>query len=113
MIPLELKKLVIKDKSIQDELSPRDLLFLKNLTRFGLSLIEIKISPICPIIGCCISEVTFPEDSLLINIIKDNRNFFPNGKLILESGDIVYFLASQAIEYDLRNAFIPHKFKQD
>lgn len=112
MVQLGFDKRGNNDRSIQDELSPRDLLFLKNLTRFGLCLIEIKVSPISPVIGKTIDELNLPENSLIINIIKDNQSIFPNSKLTLESSDIVYFLASQVYEESIKKIFIPEEFKK-
>lgn len=112
MVQLGFDKRGNNDRPIQDELSPRDLLFLKNLTRFGLCLIEIKVSPISPVIGKTLNKLGLPEDSIIINIIKDNQSFFPTNELTLESGDIVYFLASQVFENSIKEIFIPEEFKQ-
>lgn len=111
MVNLNFESIINKEKSIQDELSPRDLLFLKNLTRYGLNLIEIKVSPISPVIGKKMTELGLPEDCILINIIKNNKNYFPSEDTTLESGDIVYFLSSQIVEDSLKKVFIPVQFK--
>lgn len=107
MFKLDIKK-NRKEKSIKEELSPRDLLFLKNLTKHGLTLIEIKISPISPVVNHKISDITLPKDSIIVNIIRNNHSHFPSDEMILFAKDIVYILASQVVENDLREVFIPN-----
>ena len=111
MVNLNFEAIGNNEKSIQDELSPRDLLFLKNLTRYGLNLIEIKVSPISPVIGKTVTQLDLPDDCKLINIIKNNKNHFPSEHTQLESGDIIYFVASQIVEDSLKEVFIPVQFK--
>ena len=110
MIDLEVHNFLGSERSIQEELYPRDLLFLKNLTRYGLTLIEIKLSPICPINGKQISEIELPEGAILINVIHNERSHFPDENTVLENGDIVYFLASRYAENDLREIFTPDEY---
>ncbi|MEW5820551.1 MAG: TrkA C-terminal domain-containing protein [Cyanobacteriota bacterium] len=111
MVHLEIEKFGSRDRSIQEELSPRDLLFLKKLTRYGLTIIEIKVSPISPVVGKKIYDLVIPDNSILVNVIKKNQSHFPSKDLVLENGDIVYFLASQVVEDSLKEVFIPPEFK--
>jgi Trk K+ transport system NAD-binding subunit len=110
MVNLEIQNYLNTDRSIEEDLSPRDLLFLKNLTRYNLTLIEIKVSPICPLIGKNLSDIQFPENAMVINIIQNERNYFPKEDFVLQSSDIVYFLADKAFENKLRKLFIPHEY---
>ena len=111
MIQLGIEKNSSRDKSIAEELSPRDLLFLKNLAKYGLTILEVKVSPISPVIGMPVTKLPLPEKAMAINVIKKNHSYFPSDDLILESTDIVYFLTSQIVEDFVKEVFIPHEYK--
>lgn len=100
-----------KDRSLAEELSPRDLLFLKNLAKHDLTLIEIKVSPISPVLGLTIAELSLPEKSLVINVIKGAESYFPSEDHVLEEGDLIYFLASKTAENSLKEVFVPLEYK--
>ncbi len=111
MIQLGIEKTSARDRSIAEELSPRDLLFLKNLGKYGLTILEVKVSPISPVIGLPVTELPLPEKAMAINVIKGNQSYFPSDDLILDNGDIVYFLTSQIVEDFVKEVFIPPEYK--
>lgn len=107
MVNLELEDFVPNNRSIQEELSPRDLMFLRNLNRNGLTLIELKVSPLSPAVGKKVSELVLPEGSMVINVIKKKRRHFPSEDIILHVGDIIYFIVKQEAEELLRQSLRP------
>lgn len=108
---LNTQELNSNTRALQDEISPRDLLFLRNLSKYGLTIVEIKVSPISPVINKTLEEINLPQDSLVVNIIKDDCSYFPTDNTILNSGDILYILTTYSSESSLRGVFIPTRYR--
>lgn len=60
---------------------------LRDLT--GQEIVEVKVSPACPLAGKTLREARLPKESVIISIRRGGKTLFPNGDTRLEPGDTV------------------------
>lgn len=84
-------------------LTPRDLASLCDLKEHGLSLLEIKISKVSPVLGQQIGAIGVPQGSRAICVIRDGEPIFNLEALTILEGDMVYLLTDD--EATIRSLF--------
>ena len=66
-----------------------------------MELIQIKIPPTHHWVGRPIMEIELPEESIIVTIERGDSTIIPNGKTVIESGDIVILNAKKTKYYDI------------
>ncbi|WP_304332466.1 potassium/proton antiporter [Brachyspira innocens] len=66
-----------------------------------MELIQITIPPHHHWVGRPIMEIELPEDSIIVTIERGNTTVIPNGKTIIEAGDVVILNAKRTKYYDI------------
>lgn len=65
-------------------------------------LLEVRLGPASPLIGCMLSEAAFPHDTLMVSINRGGEMIFPRANTRLEPDDIVMIITAPANESTLR-----------
>lgn len=66
-----------------------------------MELIQITIPPHHHWVGRPIMEIELPEDSIIVTIERGNTTIIPNGKTVIEAGDVVILNAKRTKYYDI------------
>jgi trk system potassium uptake protein TrkA len=90
---------------VESELPGQRFIMLMNLTRAGLEIVELNVSPISQIVGKKLSQINLPRSSNLALIIRGEEPIFPTGDTVLEANDDIYALVSREGEDELRKTF--------
>lgn len=88
-------------KLIEEEATIGDLVTLLKLKSGEVALVEARIASDSPIIGKEIREVEFPQDCIVVSIIRGEKIVFPKGQSIFAEGDEILVLTSVASEKKL------------
>jgi trk system potassium uptake protein TrkA len=88
---------------IEQVLPAQSLFHLLTLRSVGVSFIELEISPTSPALGRPIRDLGIPDDSVLPLVIRqEEKAIIPFGDTVLEAGDQVVAVTSEASEGTLR-----------
>ena len=66
-----------------------------------MELIQVKIPPHHHWVGRPIMEIELPEDSIIVTIERGSNTIIPNGKTVIEQGDIIILNAKRTKYYDI------------
>ncbi len=78
----------------EPKLSPRDLSTLSRLKYHQLCLVEIKITRFSPMLGKRLESISFPQNTRLICVIRNQCPIIETRSLFLEEHDIVYLMTN-------------------
>ena len=90
---------------IEHEVPQYGLVHLLDLQEEGLEIIELQLSDESPVTGERVGDLTMPEGSLLISVLRDGKGFVPGPETILEPGDEVLAVLDPGREDDLKAYF--------
>lgn len=88
---------------VEEAVSVGDLVRLLRFSHGDANLVELTLPADSQVAGKQISEITWPEDTSLVTIIRGNRVLTPHGEETLEPGDELLFVAAQAREEQLED----------
>jgi len=83
---------------IEHEVPSYGLVHLLDLRDEQLEIIEVEIAPGAPAAGQMVSEVTLPEGSLIISVLRGGTGFVPKGDTVIEAGDEVLLVLDPGLE---------------
>ncbi len=66
-----------------------------------LKMIQFKLGPDAPVLGRKIKEIPFPNECILVTIVRGDTAIVPCGNTLLEGGDLVFALANPAVQAEL------------
>ena len=92
---------------IEHEVPQYGLVHLLDLQEEGLEIIELQLTDDSPVTGERVSDLTMPEGSLLISVLRDGKGFVPGPDTVLEPGDEVLAVLDPGREDDLKAYFNP------
>lgn len=98
-IPIDATKII--SKIIEEEVSFSDFVNLMSFKRGKLSIIRVDLPDNSPIINKPISEITWPENSVLVSVVRGEEVIVPKGNTVLQSGDDVIALTTIGNEQNL------------
>ncbi len=88
---------------IEQVLPAQSLFHLLTLRSVGISFIELEIPPTSPALGRPVRDLGIPDDSVLPLVIRqEEKPIIPFGDTVLEAGDQVIAVTSEASEVTLR-----------
>ena len=95
---------------IQEEMSLGDMMTLLKLRRGRYSLVEEKIPPGAPAVGCTIQELSLPPQSVIAAVLRGREILMPRGALRFEAGDEVLAIVDPPAAVALAALFTePHR----
>jgi trk system potassium uptake protein len=83
---------------IEHEVPRYGLVHLLALEEEGLEIIELEVSPDSPVVGRPLSEVSLPEGSLFISVLRGGSGFVPKAQTVIEAGDRVLLVLEPGLE---------------
>jgi trk system potassium uptake protein TrkA len=92
---------------IEHEVPEYGLIHLLDLKEEQLEIIEMLLGRESPVTGRRVSDLSMPEGSLLISVLRDGRGFVPGPDTVLEAGDEVLAVLDPGREDDLKELFGP------
>ncbi len=92
---------------LEHEVPEYGLVHLLDLPEERLEIIEILLSEDSQVIGQRVGDLTMPEGSLLISVLRDGGGFVPTPETMLQSGDEVLAVLDPGLEEDLKAFFGP------
>ena len=83
------------------------LVHLLDLQEEQLEIIEMLLGKDCAVTGRRVGDLSMPEGSLLISVLRDGKGFVPGPDTVLEAGDEVLAVLDPGKEDDLKALFGP------
>lgn len=91
---------------IREQATVGDLIHLHTLRAGRLNLVEIDIPEDFPAFRRDVSELTLPEESVLVCVFRGEETLIPRGDTRLQAGDQVIALTTPALETALRGSIL-------
>ena len=89
---------------VEEAVAVGDLVRLLTLRQGQANLVEVTLPEDTPLAGRPVRSVTLPPDSALVTILRGGRVIVPQPDDALEPGDELLFVATTAVEDDIREA---------
>jgi trk system potassium uptake protein TrkA len=89
---------------VEEAVAVGDLVRLLTLRQGQANLVEVTLPGHTPLAGTPVKALKLPTDSALVTILRGGRVIVPQGDDALEPGDELLFVATTAVEQDIRAA---------
>jgi trk system potassium uptake protein len=91
---------------VEEAVAVGDLVRLMTLRQGQANLVEVTLPAHTPLAGAPVRALNakLPKDSALVTILRGGRVIVPQGDDALEAGDELLFVATQAVEEEIRDA---------
>lgn len=93
-------------KIIEEEASFEDFINLMTFKRGKLALVRVDLATDSPVINKCVKDVTLPENSVLVSIVRGENIIVPKGETVLKKGDDIIALTSIENEQSLLDMLV-------
>jgi len=90
-------------KIIEEEVSLSDFVSLLSFKRGKLAIVRVDLPEESPVIDKQVKDIQWPEDSVLLSIVRKEDVIVPKGNTILKAGDDVIALTTVGNESQLSN----------
>jgi trk system potassium uptake protein TrkA len=90
---------------IEHEVPSYGTVHLLDLRDEQLEIIEVEVPEGSPVIGQRVSEITLPEGSLIISILRDGHGFVPKADTVVQDGDEVLLVLDPGLEDSITEQF--------
>jgi trk system potassium uptake protein len=92
---------------IEHEVPEYGLVQLLALEEEHLEIIELEVGAGSQAAGRSVREVTLPEGSLIISVLREGTGFVPKGDSVVEAGDQVMLILDPGLESEITPLFAP------
>lgn len=89
-----------------EEINFKDVTILLRLYEENFSIVQVEIQPNAKVSGKKVSELTLPEESILIAINRSHQIQLPNGSTIIKSGDHLIALVKSSAQEEFQKIFL-------
>ncbi|MET8623055.1 TrkA family potassium uptake protein [Kitasatospora sp. NPDC004669] len=86
---------------VEEAVSVGDLVRLMRFSQGNANLVELTLAGEAELVGTRVGDVTWPQDTALVSIIREGRVLVPSKDDTLEGGDELLFVAAQEREEEL------------
>jgi trk system potassium uptake protein TrkA len=93
---------------IEHEVPEYGLVQLLALEEEHLEIIELEVGVGSPAAGCKVQEVTLPDGSLIISVLRDGTGFVPKADSVINAGDQVLLILDPGLEGEITPRFAPN-----
>jgi len=90
---------------IEHEVPEYGLVQLLALEEEHLEIIELEVVADSEAVGKQVKEITLPEGSLIISVLRNGRGFVPKGDSVIELGDQVLLILDPGLEREITERF--------
>lgn len=98
-VPVDATRIIAK--IIEEEVSFSDFVTLMSFKRGKLSIVRVDLPADSPIINKEIKDITLPDDSVLVSIVRGEEVIVPKGNTLLRPGDDIVALTFVGNEQQL------------
>jgi len=91
---------------VEEAVNIGDLVRLMTLRQGQANLVEVTLPEDTQLAGRAVRDLTLPADSALVTILRGGRVIVPQADDSLEPGDELLFVATVAVEEDIRAAVV-------
>ncbi|MCF7549709.1 MULTISPECIES: TrkA family potassium uptake protein [Pseudonocardia] len=91
---------------VEEAVAVGDLVRLMTLRQGQANLVEVTLPETTPLAGRPVRDLTLPADSALVTILRGGRVIVPQADDALEPGDELLFVATVAVEEEIRAAVV-------
>lgn len=88
-------------KIIEEEVSFEDVINLMTFKRGKLALVRVDLTSASPVVDKHVGEITLPENSVLVSIVRGESIIVPNKETVLRKGDDMIALTTIENEQQL------------
>jgi trk system potassium uptake protein len=92
---------------IEHEVPEYGLVQLLALEEEQLEIIEIEVGEGSTAAGAMVRDVTLPDGSLIISVLRDGTGFVPKGDSVIRAGDQVLLILNPGLENEITPTFAP------
>ena len=92
---------------IEHEVPEYGLVQLLALEEEHLEIIELEVGKGSTAAGSMVRDVTLPDGSLIISVLRDGAGFVPKGDSVIEAGDQVLLILDPGLENEITPRFAP------
>jgi trk system potassium uptake protein TrkA len=92
---------------LEHEVPEYGLVHLLDLQEEKLEIIEMLLGSESPVAGRRVGDLSMPEGSLLISVLRDGEGFVPSADTVLEAGDEILAVLDPGREEELKELFSP------
>ena len=92
---------------LEHEVPEYGLVHLLDLQEEQLEIIEMLLGTDSPVNGRRVGDLSMPDGSLLISILREGKGFVPGPDTVLEAGDEILAVLDPGREDDLKELFAP------
>ena len=93
---------------VEEAVSVGDVVRLMEFEQGDANLVELTLPATSPVVGMRVGDLTMPQDTTLVTIVRDRRVITPSPDDPLEAGDELLFVTSDDGEDDVQELFSPH-----
>ena len=93
---------------IEHEVPEYGLVHLLDLPEQRLEIIEMELPEDSRAAGTKVGELSMPEGTLLISVLREGTGFVPNADTVLQAGDEILAVLDPRVEEDLTAYFGPN-----
>ena len=103
-VPVDSTKIIAK--IIEEEVSFSDFVNLMSFKRGKLAIVRVDLPDDSPVINKSVQEISLPENSVLVSILRQEEVIIPKGNTVLKSGDDIIALTLVGNEPQLLNLLV-------
>lgn len=103
-VPVDSTKIIAK--IIEEEVSFSDFVNLMSFKRGKLAIVRVDLPDDSPVINKPVQEVSLPENSVLVSILRGEEVIIPKGNTVLKPGDDIIALTLVGNEPQLLNLLV-------
>ena len=92
---------------IEHEVPQYGLVHLLDLAGDRLEIIELIVNGESPVAGQRVADVSMPDGSLIISVLREGGGFVPKDETVIEAGDEVLVVLDPGLEDDITARFAP------
>jgi trk system potassium uptake protein len=93
---------------IEHEVPQYGLVHLLDLPAERLEIIEIEVTPGAPAASKSVKDITLPDGSLIISVLRGGGGFVPKADTVIEAGDEVLLVLDPGLEPAITEQFAPN-----
>lgn len=93
---------------IEHEVPQYGLVHLLDLPAERLEIIEIEVTPGAPAASKAVKDITLPDGSLIISVLRGGGGFVPKSDTVIEAGDEVLLVLDPGLEPAITEQFAPN-----
>jgi len=93
---------------VEEAVSVGDIVRIFHFQQSDTDVLELTLPSDSPTVGKRVGDITWPQDTALVAIIRDNRPIVPSPDQPLEAGDELLFVAVAEMASALEDLLAPH-----